>query len=93
MAKSSLSGKVVKMLHQPFENVLQSRIRTLAINRLDILGDVVNGEILHRRNRYFRWIHGAESAESSKMDVSLKLRGNGGECLAVRLSKGTIFEL
>lgn len=50
MAKSGFSGEVVEVLCQPFEDVFQSRVWTLTVDQLDIVGDVVYVEIFEHRH-------------------------------------------
>ena len=49
-AQARLSGKIVHMADEPFQNKGEASIRRLGIDQDGVLGDVVNGHVLHRRN-------------------------------------------
>ena len=57
MAKSSLSCKVMDVLHKSFQYELESWVRTLRVNELHVVGDVINGKIFQRRYCDFGGIH------------------------------------
>ena len=76
MAKSSLSCKVVDVLHKSFQYVLESWVRTLRVNELHIVGDIVDGQIFQRRYCNFGRIHrDARRAEYTEMTSSIDRNG------------------
>jgi hypothetical protein len=50
MAEAGLPGEIVEMLHDTLQDILQSWVGTLTVNELDIVGDVIDGEVFQRRN-------------------------------------------
>ena len=60
------------MLYQPLKDVFQPRIWTIAVDRLDIIGDVVDCQVLNMRYVHFRRIHDDRSTSVwSNVDYAL----------------------
>lgn len=57
-AQACLARKVVHMCDETFEQVLQAWVGTSRVDHVHIFGDVVDCEVLKRRDVYFRRIHG-----------------------------------
>jgi hypothetical protein len=57
VAEPGLTSEVVKMLDNSLEDILQSWVRALRVDELDIVCDVVNSKVLERRYVHFRRIH------------------------------------
>lgn len=53
MTKSCLSSEVVEMLNEPLKNVFQPRVWALAVNRLDVVGDVIDSQIFKMGHSHF----------------------------------------
>lgn len=50
MAESGFPGEVVEVLCKSFEDIFQSRVWTLTVDQLDIIGDVVYVEVFEHRH-------------------------------------------
>lgn len=49
-AEPGFSGEIMEMVHQPLEDVLEALVGVCRIDRHDIFSNVVNSQVLQRRN-------------------------------------------
>jgi len=48
--KSSLACKVMYMLYETLHQILQSRVGTSRVDQVDVFGDILDSQVLERRN-------------------------------------------